>query len=104
MGARRVGRGADDIAARLLAIQRAHGRDAVGLYAGNPTVHHLGAMLMMGPLFAALGTRNRYSATSVDQLPHMLAAWKLFGHQLLLPVPDIDRTQFFLCLGGNPMV
>jgi anaerobic selenocysteine-containing dehydrogenase len=93
----------DDIAARVHAIQRDHGRDAVGLYAGNPTVHHLGATLMIGPLFAALGTRNRYSATSLDQLPHMLAAWKLFGHQLLLPVPDIDRTQFFLCLGGNPM-
>jgi len=93
----------DDIAARVLAIQRDHGRDAVGLYAGNPTVHHLGAMLMIGPLLAALGTRNRYSATSLDQLPHMLAAWKLFGHQALLPVPDIDRTQFFLCLGGNPM-
>jgi hypothetical protein len=45
-------------------IQREHGRDAVGLYAGNPTVHHLGAMLMMGPLLAALGTRNRYSASA----------------------------------------
>jgi anaerobic selenocysteine-containing dehydrogenase len=93
----------DDVATRVLAIQRDHGRDAVALYAGNPTVHHLGAMLMIGPVIAALGTRNRYSATSLDQLPHMLAAWKLFGHQLLLPVPDIDRTQFFLCLGGNPM-
>jgi anaerobic selenocysteine-containing dehydrogenase len=93
----------DDIAARVRAIQRAHGRSAVGVYVGNPTAHHLGALLMIGPLLAALGTRNRYSATSLDQLPHMLAAWKLFGHQLLLPVPDIDRTQFFLCLGGNPM-
>jgi anaerobic selenocysteine-containing dehydrogenase len=93
----------DDIAARVRAIQRAHGRDAVGIYAGNPTAHHLGALLMVGPLLAALGTRNRYSATSLDQLPHMLAAWKLFGHQLLLPVPDIDRTRFFLCLGGNPI-
>ena len=92
----------DDIAARVLAIQREHGRDAVGVYAGNPTVHHLGAMLMMGPLFAALGTRNRFSATSLDQLPHMLAAWKLFGHQLLLPVPDIDRTQFFLLPRRQP--
>jgi anaerobic selenocysteine-containing dehydrogenase len=93
----------DDIAARLLAIQREHGRDAVGLYVGNPTVHHLGPMLMVAPLLAALRTRNRYSATSLDQLPHMLAALKLFGHQVMLPVPDIDRTQFFLCLGGNPM-
>ncbi len=93
----------DDIAARVLAIQRRDGRDAVGVYVGNPTAHHLGPLLMLGPLLASLRTRNRYSATSLDQLPHMLAAWKLFGHQAMFPVPDIDRTQFFLCLGGNPM-
>ena len=28
----------------------------------------------------------------------------MFGHQLLLPVPDIDRTSFFLILGANPAV
>lgn len=27
----------------------------------------------------------------------------MFGHQLLLPIPDIDRTQHFLVLGANPM-
>ena len=50
-----------------------------------------------------LRTRSRYSATSVDQLPHMLASYLMFGHQLLLPVPDVDRTQFFLMLGANPL-
>ena len=43
------------------------------------------------------GTRSRFSATSVDQLPHMLAALLMFGHQLLLPVPDIDRTDSCSC-------
>jgi len=28
----------------------------------------------------------------------------MFGHQLLLPVPDLDRTKFFLILGANPAV
>src|SRR5437773_3331670 len=28
----------------------------------------------------------------------------MFGHQLLLPVPDLDRTDFFLILGANPAV
>ena len=51
----------------------------------------------------ALATRNRYSATSVDQLPHQLVAHLMYGHQLLLPVPDIDRTDYFLVLGANPM-
>ncbi|WP_354699002.1 dimethyl sulfoxide reductase DmsA [Paraconexibacter sp. AEG42_29] len=93
----------DDIADRLVAIQHAHGRDAVGFYTGNPSAHHLGAGLALFPLLAALGTRNRYGATSQDQLPHSLAALKLFGHFALFPVPDIDRTDLFLCLGGNPL-
>ena len=51
----------------------------------------------------ALGTRNRFSATSVDQLPHQLAAHLMFGHQLFLPIPDLDRTSYFLVFGANPM-
>ncbi|WP_367401293.1 molybdopterin-dependent oxidoreductase [Paraconexibacter antarcticus] len=93
----------DDIADRLAAIQAAHGRDAVGSYFGNPTAHHLGAGLAIFPLVAALGSRNRYSATSQDQLPHSLAALKLFGHFAMFPTPDVDRTDLFLCFGGNPL-
>ncbi len=57
-----------------------------------------------GPaLVKALRTPNTFSATSVDQLPHQLLGHLMFGHQLLLPVPDIDRTSYFLVFGGNPM-
>ena len=48
-------------------------------------------------------TRNKYSATSVDQLPLQLACYLMYGHQFLIPIPDIDRTTFFLVFGGNPM-
>lgn len=92
-----------EAAAGLHAVQRKHGRDAVGLYLGNPNVHNTGALLF-GSLFArALRTRHRYSATSVDQLPHMLTAYWMFGHQLLMPVPDVDRTDYLLMLGANPI-
>ena len=50
-----------------------------------------------------LRTRNRFSATSVDQLPHQVVAWALYGHQFLLPVPDIDRTDLLVLVGHNPM-
>ena len=46
----------------------------------------------------SLRTRNTFSATSVDQLPHQLVAHLMFGHQLFLPIPDIDRTSYFLVL------
>jgi anaerobic selenocysteine-containing dehydrogenase len=67
-------------------------------------VHSHGAFLFGGMLARALGTRHRFSATSVDQLPHHVAALLMYGHQLLLPVPDLDRTRFLLVLGANPVV
>jgi anaerobic selenocysteine-containing dehydrogenase len=94
----------DEVATRLKDIQRRHGRDAAGIYLGNPSVHNYGTMLFGLPFVRSLRTRSRFSATSVDQLPHHLAAYLMFGHQLLLPIPDIDRTDFLLILGGNPVI
>jgi anaerobic selenocysteine-containing dehydrogenase len=92
----------DEAASRLTGIQREHGRDAVATYSGNPTVHSSGAMLFAPDLMRALRTKNRFSATSVDQLPHHVAALLMFGHALLIPIPDIDHTQHLLMLGANP--
>lgn len=113
---RRVGSGEDatweeitwDEAIRLAAdgladVQREHGRDAVAAYLGNPNVHSLGAMTHGVRLAKTLRTHNTYSATSVDQLPAQLLAWQLYGHQLMIPVPDLDRTDLFLVVGANPM-
>ncbi len=87
---------------RLAAVQRKHGPDAVALYLGNPTVHGFGATTAAILFSRALGSRSRFSATSVDQLPQMLASLEVLGHQYLLPVPDLDRTTFLLVLGANP--
>lgn len=80
-----------------------HGADSVAVYMGNPNVHSLGAMTHGAQVAKAIGSRNTCSATSVDQLPHQLVAHLMFGHQLLLPIPDIDRTDYFLVFGANPM-
>ena len=93
----------DEAERRITDVRERHGRDAVAIYAGNPTVHNLGAMLGIGDFIRAIRTRNLYSATSVDQLPHMVASHFMFGHQFLMPVPDVDRTQLFVCIGGNPV-
>jgi anaerobic selenocysteine-containing dehydrogenase len=93
----------DLVARRLREVRRAHGKNAIGVYQGNPTVHNLGLMTYGRLLTTSLGTVNQYSATSLDQLPHMLAALLMFGNQLLMPVPDIDRSDLFICLGANPL-
>jgi anaerobic selenocysteine-containing dehydrogenase len=94
----------DEAASKLHAIQARHGRDAVAMYTGNPTGHSYAAVLLTGHLADTLGTRNRYSATSVDALPLVLASTLMFGNQAVVPVPDLERTDFLLMLGANPAV
>jgi anaerobic selenocysteine-containing dehydrogenase len=94
----------DEVTQNLRRIHAKYGRNSIGTYLGNPTVHNYGAMLFAPGFIRSLHTRNRFSATSVDQLAHHLAAYLMFGHQLLLPVPDIDRTELFIIFGANPAV
>ncbi|HEY3579171.1 MAG TPA: molybdopterin-dependent oxidoreductase, partial [Pyrinomonadaceae bacterium] len=94
----------DEVARNLKRVNKIYGRNSTATYLGNPTVHNYGAILFAPAFLRSLHTRNRFSATSVDQLAHHLAAYLMFGHQLLLPVPDLDRTNLFLMLGANPAV
>ncbi|HCP55459.1 MAG: dehydrogenase [Pseudomonadaceae bacterium] len=91
------------VAERLSEIQMRYGKNAVGIYQGNPSVHNYGLMTHSNYFLGQLKTRNRFSATSVDQLPHHLTSYLMYGHGLLIPIPDIDNTDFMLILGGNPL-
>ena len=91
------------VTARLHEIRSRYGAEAVATYQGNPSVHNYGLMTHSGSFLKLLKTRNRFSATSCDQLPHQLVVYWMYGHQLLVPVPDIDHTQYFLMLGANPL-
>lgn len=94
----------DEIETELKRIQNQYGKNAVGSYRGNPTVHNIGLMLFGTPFLQSLGSNQSYTATSVDQLPHHFASLLMFGHYLMFPIPDIDRTDFMLIMGGNPAV
>ncbi len=73
------------------------------MYIGNPNAHSYANSLVSGELKKALGLKNIYSASTVDQMPQMVANLALFGHSGLWGVPDIDRTETMIILGGNPM-
>ena len=92
----------DLVANKAKAIQKAFGKNALGAYFGNPNTHHHGNILFLLPFIQSLKTKNRFSATSNDQLPHMQANLELFGNQYLFPVPDIDHMDLFILLGSNP--
>ncbi|QDG39871.1 molybdopterin oxidoreductase family protein [Alteromonas mediterranea] len=93
----------DLVANKLHGIQQEHGEDGVGVYLGNPNAHNMGSILFGPYFYRALKTHNRYSATSVDQLPHHIISRRLFGHMSQIPIPDIDHTQHFMIIGGNPL-
>jgi len=92
-----------EVARRLPAIIQRHGRDAVAVYIGNPTVHNLSGTLYSRLLLRVLGTRNLYTASTVDQRPKEISSALMFGTMLSHPVPDLDRTAYLLLLGANPL-
>jgi anaerobic selenocysteine-containing dehydrogenase len=92
-----------EIARRLPPLVAEHGRDALAFTLGNPIVHRLGLGLYLQRLLRAAGSRNVFSASTLDQMPRQLASGWLYGHPLTVPVPDIDHCDFLLMLGANPM-
>src|SRR5215831_13963767 len=93
-----------EIERRLVPILAEHGRDAVAMVIGNPSVHKLSVTLYANRLSRALGTRNMYTASTLDQMPKQLAAGLMFGHWLTVAVPDIARTDLLVVIGANPAV
>lgn len=87
----------------LGAVHEAGGRDAVAVYLGNPNVHNLSGGLYIRPLLRALGTKNQFSASTVDQMPRHVASGLMFGSPTAFAVPDLDRTDYLLMLGANPL-
>ncbi|MFI6389030.1 molybdopterin-dependent oxidoreductase [Nonomuraea sp. NPDC050540] len=84
-------------------VTETHGREAFGVYLGNPNAHTMAGALYAAPMIRALGTRNVFSASTADQMPKHVASGLMFGHPLSIPVPDLDRTDYLLMLGANPL-
>jgi anaerobic selenocysteine-containing dehydrogenase len=93
-----------EIERRLPALMDEHGRSAVAVYLGNPVAHDHATTLYAPVLIHALGTDNRFSASTVDQMPKQLASGLMFGTYMSIAIPDVDRTQYLLVLGANPLV
>jgi anaerobic selenocysteine-containing dehydrogenase len=88
----------------LARIQAEHGMDSVGSYAGRSTAHNVGLLLATQPTRDILGSKNIFTGSTVDQMPHNFVWYHMFGHQFLCTIPDINRTDYYLMLGTNPKV
>ncbi|HJV69977.1 molybdopterin-dependent oxidoreductase [Ideonella sp.] len=92
-----------EIERRLVPVIEQYGADAVALSVGNPAAHKMALLLYFARLARALGSKNVYSASTLDQMPKQLSSGWMFGHWLSVAVPDIERCDFLLILGANPM-
>ena len=86
----------------LMGVINTYGRGSVGTYLGNPNSHNLAPLLYNGAWIKALGTKQRFSASSVDQLPKQISSAYMFGTVTSIAIPDLDRTDYVLMLGANP--
>jgi len=93
----------DLIAERMTELVAEHGRGTAALYLGNPNAHTVAGALYLPVLIRALSTRNLYSASTADQMPKQVASGLMFGDPLTVAVPDLDRTDYLLMLGANPL-
>ncbi|MFV1989226.1 MAG: molybdopterin-dependent oxidoreductase, partial [Acidimicrobiales bacterium] len=75
-----------------------------GVYLGNPSVHNPAGALYTRSLLHALGTFNIFTASTVDQMPRHISSALMYGDPGLFALPDIDRTDYLLILGADPMV
>jgi anaerobic selenocysteine-containing dehydrogenase len=92
-----------EIERRLPPILAQHGRQAGAISVGNPSAHKIGLLLYFSRLAKALGSRNVFSASTLDQMPKQLSSGLMFGHWLSIAVPDLPRCDFLLVLGANPL-
>jgi anaerobic selenocysteine-containing dehydrogenase len=92
-----------EVERRLLPLRERHGADSVAVTVGNPAGHKFGVMLYLGRLLKHLGSKNVFSASTLDQMPKQLSSGLMFGAWLSIPIPDIERCDFLLMLGANPM-
>ncbi|WP_327120179.1 molybdopterin oxidoreductase family protein [Streptomyces sp. NBC_01341] len=93
----------DVIAEKIPALIESHGKQAVGVFLGNPNVHTMAGALYPPLLLSALGTRNVFTASTLDQMPKHVSSGLLFGDAQAIPVPDLDRTAHLLLIGANPL-
>jgi anaerobic selenocysteine-containing dehydrogenase len=91
-----------EIDRRLNTIIAEHGPNSVGVYLGNPNVHTLGGLFWMRPVLHSLGSRNIFSASTVDQMPRHVSTGLMYGDSNAFVMPDLDRTDYLLMLGANP--
>ncbi len=93
-----------EIGAKVRSLRDEHGADAIAGYLGNPAAFGSFHAVAFNAFLEGLGTTQSYSSASQDLTNKYLVAKRLYGHELLQPIPDLDRTDLVVLIGTNPAI
>ena len=93
-----------EIGAKVRKLRAEFGPRSVGLYTGNPTYFSFQNILMSAGFIEALHSPNLFASHSVDNNNKLHVSTAMYGRSMVHPVPDLDHTRFFMCMGSNPVV
>lgn len=83
-------------------VRQRHGPKAFAFYGGNMNKGGFDTSRYMMLMVRQAGFAQRFSSSSVDQLPKNVSTFLMYGDMWKMPIPDIDHTDLFVILGGNP--
>ena len=92
------------VARGLGGVVQETGGTSVGVYVGNPNAHTIAGSLYVPLIIRALGTRQVFSASTLDQMPKHVSLGLMFGSPIAFTVPDLDHTDHLVIIGANPLV
>jgi anaerobic selenocysteine-containing dehydrogenase len=94
----------DDLAARLDGIRTTTGPDGIAMYLASGTAYDAAGRRTADRFLRALGSRQRYTATTIDTPSKPLVAELVGGWSGLTPMWDHERSRLLLLIGTNPVV
>ena len=94
----------EEIGAKVKALAATHSPRSIAMYAGNPTFFNFKSVMFVHDFLKSIGSSNLFSSHSIDVNNKLFTATKVYGRSMVHPIPDFDNTQFFMCLGSNPVV
>ena len=83
---------------------RAQAPNSIGMYVGTAA-----GFSILHPIFAegfmrGVGSHNIYSSATQDCANRFASATEMYGFPFLQPFPDLDRVNYLLVVGTNPVV
>jgi len=93
-----------EIGAKIRELVDRHGPQTVSTIVGNPAGFSMINPFFGQAFFQGLGSKNLYSAGSIDCNNKFRVFEEMYGSPFRLTYPDIDHTKLLVCIGANPAV